>query len=87
MEAVPSVAMQGVPQGSPSSTGQSGELPLHRSGRSQLEVAARHATPAAFRLQVLASQQASRAEQRLLFNRLQVLQSQQGSADLPQSHS
>ena len=78
--------MQGVPQGSPSSTGQSGELPLHCSGRSQLEVAARHTAPAAFRLQ-LASQQASRAEQRLLFNRLQVLQSQHGSADLPQSHS
>jgi hypothetical protein len=49
--------------------------------------ATHYTTPAAFRLQVLASQQASTAEQRLLFNRLQVLQSQQGSADLPQSHS
>ena len=87
MEGVASLAVQLVPQFFPTSDGQIAEDPVQTSAISQSDAAARQTVPAALMLHVVESQQASAAEQALLVFKVQVLQSQQGSEVLPQSHS
>lgn len=87
MEGVPSLAVQLVPQFFPTSDGQIAEDPVQTSAISQSDAAARQTVPADLMLHVVASQQASAEEQALFAFKVQVLQSQQGSEVLPQSHS